>query len=510
VRTSVLDLGSNSFHVLVADAAADGTVVPRLREREMLHLGAVVARHGHLPDDARRLAVDTAAYLTELARRAGAEQRLAVATSALRDASNGPEVIAEMSVACETEVRVLDGLDEARLAYLGVRASVATTDEPILVLDLGGGSLELAVGTGPTVGWATSTDLGVSRLSTRLPDDPPRGKHVRKLAAHVAETLAPLRDTVAAHDPALVVAVGGTIRALARTVATKAHDWLPATLNQLVLRREALESLRDELLQLDTAGRAAMPGVKSRRADRIHVAAVIVCAALDALGLDELVVSDWGLREGTILDALGFSAVPSGPELRAREAARMRETFRPDRPHAPHVAHLTGRLFDGAREVHGLDDADRSLLLHAALVHDIGASLALRKHQRHSAYLLENAELRGFSPGELAQVITLTRFHTSRGIDTSFPPFAAMHADRRDRTRRMLALLQVADGLDRARDQSVEDLTVQVRGGAVRVVLHGRGLHVARTELERRAELFERTFGVPLELVDRVGADPRR
>lgn len=509
VRTSVLDLGSNSFHVLVADAAADGTVVPRLREREMLHLGAVVAEHGHLPGDARRLALDTAAHLTELARRAGATHRLAVATSALRDASNGPEVIAEMSERCETPVRVLDGADEARLAYLGVRASVAAPEGSVLVLDLGGGSLELAVGTGAEVDWATSTDLGVSRLATRLRHDPPRAGQVRRLAELVTDELTPLRTEVERHAPAATVAVGGTVRALARVVAAVDHDWLPATLNQLVIRRRRLEALRDQLLALDADGRAALPGMKSRRADRIHVAAVIVCAAMSALGIDRLVVSDWGLREGTILDALGFSSVPDGPTLRAREVARMRDAFLPGRPHAPHVAHLVGRLFDGTTAVHGLGPEDRTLLEHAALVHDVGASLALRRHPLHSAYLLENAELRGFSPGELAQIITLTRFHTSRGIDPAYPPFAAMATDRQERTTRMLALLQVADGLDRARDQSVEDVSVQHRGDAVRVVLHGRELHLARTELERRAQLFRRTLGVGLELVDRVGGEPR-
>jgi exopolyphosphatase / guanosine-5'-triphosphate,3'-diphosphate pyrophosphatase len=425
VRTAILDLGSNSFHVLVADV--DGReVVPVLREREMLHLGRVVATHGRIPDDRRAVACDVVAHLADRARRAGAAEVTAVATAAIRDAEDGASVLAELSRAAGTEVEVLDGLEEARLAYLGVRAAVAVTAEPVLVLDLGGGSLELAVGIGDQVQWSTSLPLGVSRLSASVPTDPPKRSEVRELRDTVDAALDPVVDHVAGLGPVGGVAVGGTVRALARVVAATEGRWLPATVNQLTIPVVALERLRDRLVSIDTVTRGRIPGMKSRRADHLHVAAVILTRVLARLGLEKVTVSDWGLREGLLLDRHAVSSAPSALELRATQVAQLRRRFVPEDPHPLHVAHLAGLLFDGTAALHGLAAEDRALLRHAAELHTVGEALALRRQQVHGAYLIENAELRGFTPAEMAMLVTLVRFHPSRGISTDHAAFAGL------------------------------------------------------------------------------------
>jgi exopolyphosphatase/guanosine-5'-triphosphate,3'-diphosphate pyrophosphatase len=177
---------------------------------------------------------------------------------------------------------------------------------------------------------------------------------------------------------------------------------------------------------------------------------------------------------------------------------RVRRSFVPDDPHAPHVTRLALRLFDQTRELHGLHDHDRELLEHAARLHSVGESLALRRQHEHGAYLVQNAELRGLSPGELATITTLVRYHRSRGISSGYPPYAAMAAWRRDRTDRMLPLLQLADALDRTRDRSVDDVTAELTDDRLALTLRGRGLHVPRLELERRAAVLERVYGVTL------------
>lgn len=494
MRCSVLDLGSNSFHVLVADLHGTA-LVPVEREREMLHLGRVVAAHGHLPEPEVVRAEQTVAHLSALARRSGSDEQLAVATSALRDAGNGDEVIARLSQAAGIPVRVLPGADEARLGYLGVRAGVALRDEPALVLDLGGGSLELTIGSGAEVSWSISLPLGVSRLSTLVGSDPIRQREVKTLRASVAEQLLPHLDTVAAADVGTTVVVGGTVRALARVVAKASAIWLPATLNQLTIGLEELRRVRDELLTKDIDARAAVPGVKERRADHLHVAAIIIVELLEQLGVEHATVSDWGLREGLLLDAHGVTVPPGPDELRRSEVARLRASFPTDPKHLEHVAHLAGAVFDGLRDVHGLDEMDRDLLEHAAHVHDIGETLALRRHPVHGAYLVANSELRGFRPAETAILTTLVRWHRSRGIDASFPPFAALSATDQDRTRQLLPLLQIADRLDRTRDRAVHDVRVDVTAGEVTVVPLGSDLAAAPLDLDRVARLFRTTFG---------------
>jgi exopolyphosphatase / guanosine-5'-triphosphate,3'-diphosphate pyrophosphatase len=503
VRASVLDLGSNSFHVLVADLD-EGRVLPVLRQREMLHLGAVVARHGIVPPADRARALDTVAHLAELARRAGAVEQHAVATSALRDAEDGAEVIADLAAAAGTEVRVLDGFEEARVGYLGVRAAVAVRAEPVLVLDLGGGSLELTVGAGDEVRWSTSLPLGASRLSTLVDADPLTAGDLEVLRARVDRHLDPVVDALAQQAPATTIAVGGTVRAMARIAARDRGVWLPATLNQLRITVTELDELRDRLVGLDLDGRLAVPGMKDRRADHLHVAAIVLTRVLERLGTTTVTISDWGLREGLLLDAHARTTVPDAAALRWREIEGLRTTFTPDDPHPVHVAHLAGAVFDGTTTLHGLGARDRELLVAAARLHSIGEALALRRQHVHGAYLVEHAELRGFDPEELATLTTLVRYHPSRGVDDSFPPFASLGEDDRRRTRRLLALLQVADGLDRARDQAVEEVAAHVGDGVVDLEVDGGGLHITAQELRRRTALFAATFDVDVRVTDRA------
>lgn len=501
-RQAVLDLGSNSFHVLIADVFADGTLVPVGREREMLHLGAVVQRHGHVPDAERDHAVATVAHLTELARRLGATSRLAVATSALRDATNGPDVTSAMTRASGVPIQTIDGEREARLSYLGVRASIATDADPLLVLDLGGGSLEFAVGSGLDVSGAWSVDLGVSRLSAFVDTDPMTKAEYHRLVEMIRDRLAPVAAAIKAVGPERTVIVGGTLRALARVIAADRHDWLPATLNQYKMSTPRILELAKRLRPTKLDERLDLPGLKTRRADRIHIAALVLAETLTALELDGVTLSDWGLREGALLDNLDASPTIDGDALRVREASRLRRTFVPDDPHLEHVADLTVQLFDGTRDLHGRSSDDRNLLWCAAALHDVGETLALRRHHHHGAYLVEHAELRGYSPRDTAILCSVVRFHKSRGCSTSFPPLAALGGKDRRRTEQFVALLQLADGLDRARDQAVRTLRVEVTTDAVVVHLQGSELHTAREEFDRKTAFFERTFGLPVSLAD--------
>ena len=502
VRLAVLDLGSNSFHVLVADLS-HGRLHPVAREREMLHLGRVVASAGELGEDVRARAISTVAHFGELARRTGATERVAVATATLRELADGGRLLRELSRAAGTEVVVLPGEEEARLSYLGACSAVTVPQGPTLVMDLGGGSLELAVGQGGAMSAVASLPLGASRLSTLLSSDPPRRGEVQALCAQVDEQLDTLAPELRSPRVARTVAVGGTVRAMARIQGF--GTWLPPSVNMLTFERDDLDGLRDRLLGLDLDGRLGMENMKARRADHLHVAAVILARVLQALGLSQVTVSDWGLREGVLLDAHGITAPPAALELREREVDRVRRALLPTADLQPHVVKLCERVFDGTHALHGLEAQDRELLRHAARLMDVGRALALRRHQQHGAYLVEHSELKGFTPSEIAMLCTLVRFHTSKGLDERFPPFASLSAGRQERVRRLLPLLQLADGLDRPRDEALTDLMLQLREGRLAVTLLGRDEQVARAELERRAQLFTATFGVRLDIVDRMG-----
>jgi exopolyphosphatase/guanosine-5'-triphosphate,3'-diphosphate pyrophosphatase len=511
-RCAVLDLGSNSFHLLVADV--DGsTVHPVRREREMLHLGRAVARHGSVPVDLAVRAVATVERLADLARRSGAEHLVAVGTEALRG-PGGMDLVAGLSDAAGVPVSILDGEEEARLAYLGARAGVDVDAEPTLVLDLGGGSLELAIGSGDRTLWATSLPLGASRLSAMLDpsdasvgdDEPPSSRSLRRLRQHVADELAPALAVVHSHAPTATIAVGGTVRALARLLAARSGRWLPATVNQAPLDLDELAEATIDLTAVSTIERARMPGVKSRRADHLHVASLVLEEVLRELDAAPARVSDWGLREGVLLHRFGRILVPEGTDLRDGQVGWLRHLFNGDDAHPEHVALTAQRLFDATATLHGHDARSRELLGHAARLHAIGTALALRRQQEHGAYLLEHAELRGFDPDELAVLLTLVRFHPSRGISRRFPPFASLDADDRERTTDLLALLQVADALDAAHDQHVVLQGARRSRGALELELTKPAGAVTERAVRDRAALLVERFGLPVRLRARAAA----
>jgi exopolyphosphatase/guanosine-5'-triphosphate,3'-diphosphate pyrophosphatase len=512
-RCAVLDLGSNSFHLLVADVD-DSSVLPIRRQREMLHLGRTIERHGAIPPDQQARAVATVERFAEMALRSGAEGLVAVGTEALR----GPEridFVERLSAAAGMPLEILDGDEEARLAYLGARASVDVADEPTLVIDLGGGSLEFAAGSGDRILWSTSLPLGASRLTVML--DPDARGHggadedaavptaaQRRLQAHVDELLAGKVKQLRKHAPRTVLAVGGTVRALARLLAVRSGRWLPSTVNQASLDPDELAAAVTDLMGVGTTQRARMPGVKSRRADHLHVAALVLESALRGIGGPVARVSDWGLREGVLLERFGRVRIPEGHDLRGHQVGWLRRTFSGDDTHPDHVAEAALQLFDASIGLHGHGPRERELLGHAARLHAIGSALALRRQQEHGAYLIEHAELRGFDPTELAVLITLVRFHPSRGISRRFPPFSSLPGETRESTADLLALLQIADALDTSHDQHTVITRARRYRGSFRIELAREPSAMTQRAVRERSSLFTERFALPVTLATRA------
>lgn len=500
MRVSVLDLGSNSFRLLVADAGVGRTITPVVRDREMLHLGAVVARHGGIPPDELDRAAAAVKHLSNLAISAGAEQGHVVATSALRSASNGKEVVARLGHAAGSEIVVLNGDDEARLSFLGVRAAVALKGRRLVVLDLGGGSMEIVVGDPNGVEWSGSAEVGVSRLHEECHvgesmDD----AAVARVRAVVDERFAPLLDRGAGAKR--VVAVGGSVRALGHLVAHRTLHWLPPSLNQLSVTREQITALRMELCPLTSKERVAS-GVKSSRAEHIGVAAVVLERALELIGASGFELSDWGLREGLVLDTYGGHSISSGKKLRREEIERVRNAFSPDgRDHATLVANLCLTFFDATKSLHGLSAGDRDLLEFGALLHDIGRSLSVKGFHKHSAYLLENAEIRGFSPLEVALLVSFVRFSRTGEAKSSFEPLGALPPEWAERLEKLLALFVVMDAIDWARSGLVPTINVQLSSDGVSIEPVGDKSGLRPEVMEEAARRFQMVFSRSAEIL---------
>ena len=309
LRAAVWDLGSSSFHLLVCEAGAGGTLQPVLRRRALLNLGAAVGERGDIPAERAAAAVAAARRLRHQLDDAGADVTVALATAALRDATNGPEVVTRLERVIEEPVRVLDGPEEARLCFVGQRAGVWMPPRPSLGLDLGGGSLEIAVGDYRSVLLATSVPVGATRLRGELGTaDPLRTGDADLVRERTIAALQPIRNQLSEFPgiAARTVVSGGTARALARLATARARRTTGSSgeVNQVELDAGQVAELAARLVDLPLAARLSLPGMPPRRAPVIPLGALILAQTATELGIDRFVVSEWGLREGALLDAL--------------------------------------------------------------------------------------------------------------------------------------------------------------------------------------------------------------
>ena len=315
VRVAVFDLGSSSFHLMVVDASRDGLLTPVLRRRSFLHLGTEVARTGGVPADRAASAVRTVRRLRAAADEAGADVVVALATAALRDAANGTKLLGRFEQVLGSSITLLTGEEEARLCFLGQRAGVWVGHEPVLGLDLGGGSLEAGIGTIDQVSDVASVALGTARLRGELGTGELLTPADRVAVTEVTlERSEPIRAMLARRPAAgaRVIASGGTVRALAR-LAMVLHrpprgSSSSVAVNQVELPAGQLHQLADRLSTMDLDARLALPGIHVRRAPLLPIGAVVFSTLVEHLGLPRLVVSDWGLREGAVIGALSLKS----------------------------------------------------------------------------------------------------------------------------------------------------------------------------------------------------------
>ena len=503
-RLAVLDLGSNSFRLVVFTWVPDLWWKRTDEVHESVRLGQGLDGSGVLGPEPMRRALETVDLFAHFCRATGVEEVRVVATSAIRDAANQREFLDLVEDRTGLEVRVLAGEEEARYGYLAVVNSTTLADG--VALDIGGGSMQLIQVARRQSLDGRSWPLGAVRMTERfLPGRAAKPKQLRALREHVRSEIAAARWLPGTGERGgRLAGIGGALRNLAS--AAELAGGLPSYgVQGFSLTRPALGELVERLADLPADERGEVPGIKPERGDLILAAAVVIETVMDVGRFDAIEVSDAGLREGVLFETLlEGTEPPLFDDVRHAAVVNLATQYHADFTHTNHVADLALQMWDALAEagVHAGAPEERELLWAAAILHDIGMAIDYDDHHKHSRYLILNAALPGFTPREAALIGQMARYHRKGNPRLrEFEPLGRPGDEAM--LVRCAAVLRLAEQLERARDQSVRSTRVRVRDGEVELLLQAdHDVRVARWAAEKQAELFERAFGHGLTVRD--------
>jgi exopolyphosphatase/guanosine-5'-triphosphate,3'-diphosphate pyrophosphatase len=493
-RIAAIDIGTNSIHMIVAEAKGrEYRVVDR--EKDAVQLGLSSLDGQPLTDDAIERGVASISRMSSIAARWQVDEVIAVATSAVREAPNRREFLRRIRDAAGIKVKVISGEEEADLIFRAVRGAVDLRGSTALAIDIGGGSVELIVGTGDEIYFTASEALGALRMSQRFGlQDRPSARSVNECRRFVAGRMAKVQKRVRRLGVDLCVGTSGTIEALA-AMASGGGD----SSGLKTLESAALFALVPALAAMTAAERAAKYGIDEKRAGSIVGGAIVLEQAMKLLEVDSLFASPAAMREGLIGSRVSelVREPRSSGSLRRRSVLSLAQRTDVDLRHGAHVARLATRIFDQTRKLHCLPEESRELLADAALLHECGLHISDRGHHKHSYYLIRHADLRGFTEEQLMIVANVARYYRKSPPDPAHENLAELPAAQQSDIQKLSAILRIAEGFDRGHRQRVRDVAVRLGVGAVRFIARTRA--DASVELEgarKRARYFADLFDV--------------
>jgi exopolyphosphatase / guanosine-5'-triphosphate,3'-diphosphate pyrophosphatase len=480
MRLAAIDIGTNSVHMIIARVRPDFSFEIVDREKEMVRLGAGGLDGRRLTPEAMGAALQALKKFARLAQSHQVDEILAVATSATREAENGGAFLRAIERRTGIRARIISGTEEARLIHLAAVYGV-DTPKPAVVIDIGGGSVEITLGGKTDVAFARSFKIGVIRLTERFVDsDPISSRDERKMVRFIREEVSRYLDNLVEQGFDRVIGTSGTILSLGAVATAVDRGAAPQELRNLRVAAKSLRKLRKMVVGMDLEERLRLPALDPRRADLMVAGAVLLDTLLKDLDAEEVTLCDLALREGVLLDYINqhrqhIAHVDRYPDVRRRSVIELAERCAWEADHSRQVAAIALTLFDYTRRVHGLGDREREWLEYAAFLHDIGNHISYGKHHRHSYYLIKHGDLRGFEPQEIDIIALLTRYHRRATPKDGHIGFDDLGRKAKQTVQVLAAFLRLAETLDRSKHGVVRGIEVRERLGELRIKVQAVG-----------------------------------
>ncbi|MCC6587456.1 MAG: Ppx/GppA family phosphatase [Bryobacterales bacterium] len=477
-RYAAIDIGSNSVRMLAADVLPGGRIEQLASDREVTRLGTSVFRNGAISREAMDFVCTVLGRMSQAYRKVDVVGVRAVATAAVRDASNQAEFIERASAAAGSPVEIISGQEEARLIHVGVQSRWPHPNSRVLVIDVGGGSAEIILADNGRLTDAFSKPLGAVRLTEAfLEDDPPSPVQLDRLREFIGERLNPAVRKFGPKPCDRAIATSATAAALVCAV-----NGIPRARREEADRRRAssaqVKALFRQLCAKKTSGRAKIAGIGPRRAQIIVAGVAVLLECLQRFELPALYHSAAGVRDGIVADLaarrVGADQTSLTKEQR-RVAERMAVKFAVPMKHARHVTGFCEVLFDSLKALHKLPPAWGKILEAAALLYDTGHFVSDTGHHKHSQYLVQNSDLPGFTAREKMLTAMLCRFHRKSMPTARHTAFQTLAADDKRALMQLIPLLRLASALDQGKEQRVKSIACETRDGVVVLQVTGTG-----------------------------------
>lgn len=512
VHLAAIDAGSNAIRLLIARADSPARVRVLETERTPLRLGRKVFTEGAFDRDTLAKAVKAFHHFRAVMQRHHIVRYRAVATAATREARNRNALIARIRRETGIRLEVIGAEQEAELVRTAVLASVGEELTPRLIVDLGGGSLELNLMKGRTVERSVTLPVGTVRLMETFGikgaiDRATRAALERRVRARIGRKLA--RAGSLSH--AIVVACGGNAEALAQIAPGRRPHGIP-TISSRVLNNRL-----SQILESDVRGRMRLFGVRKDRAEVMGIAAIVFATLARMLSLREILVPGVGVREG-VLESLvreHFAVKPMPrPSARSRvllaKARRFARRLEYDEAHCEQVRRTALALFDQLRPLHGMGREERSVLELGALLHGVGYFVNSEDHHKHGEYLVRYGQIDSLAGWRRDMLACLVRYHYKAEPLPDHKVYGGLDTDQQRDVRALTSILRIAAGLDSDRRRTVRGVEIAYgRGEVILRVDHAGSSRAPLEEAERRATLFEQEFGVQVR-ISTIQRKPRR
>ncbi len=504
-RLAAIDIGTNSVRLIIAEANGDGSYRILDDEKESTRLGKNLASSGRLDPAAVEQTVSALRRKLQIAEGYQVSKLKAIATCAVREASDGDDFCERVRSELGLEIEVIGARQEADYAFAGVARGFKLEGKNVAVVDIGGGSTEIILASGHIIEEVYTTPLGAVRLTERYggaqaQDGATFKKLVRRIGRRVRQEIGkPL------FAPHVLIGSGGTFTTLAAMImATKGMTDLPVQAYEV--SRADLRRILNRLRKMPPKVRGNVPGLSVDRADIIVAGLVVIDRIMHHLKVNVIQTHTGGVRDGLLLSMLVGDNQPQ-PEPAALDSdqaiANFAQRCGTDIPHGRQVARLAGRIFEQLVEPFQLPPADRRLLEVAAQLQDVGYLINYDQHHKHSYHLILNSRLPGLKARELELIANVARYHRGARPKIKHENFHKLAEADRHRICTMAAILRIAGGLDRSHTQQVNDVQVTVNAEAVRIEVQAQELpEVDLWGAEQRASLFERTFDKRLEICE--------